>query len=264
MAYKDREKGREANRKYHEAHREQERASGRKYYAEHNVGRKSKFNVKLLDNQDKKLLLRGFTPKEVANILSVPKGTVTSRNRDKHHIDIHLAFAQRIQREGLPNNLFISSEFGYWFSGLFDGEGCLVANKDKRGSLHIAAQIAVRVDDTEMLRHVQRHLGGKLSPNNPKPPSRPKVQWSLRGGIETLIKIIIPLFDQYPLHSKKRLEYTLWRQVVIMYYMATLGGESPIHITTLPDRAEFNIESDRLCAEIHTIRFPDNLQPFKN
>ena len=176
---------------------------------------------------------------------------------------VHAEFADKIHKEGLPIAISVPPDFGYWFTGLFDGEGCLIGNKNAKGSLHLGVVITLRVDDLPMLKYVQTVLGGVLRSNTPPPPSSPKVAWFLTGGIKTLVSVAIPLFDTYPLHSKKRLEYILWRRLVIMYYIATLGGNNPKHITRLPDRAGFDAEANRLCNEIHAIRFPTGLVPFK-
>jgi hypothetical protein len=187
------------------------------------------------------------------------------RNRKRNfYATKHTEFINKIQNGGLPVCIAVTDDFGYWFSGLFDGEGCLIANRDKRGSLHLGVQIVSRVDDLPMLQYIQSILGGTLNPCTPVPPSRPKVGWFLTGGIKTLVEVGLPLFDKYPLHSKKQLEYVIWKQLLLMYYMATLGGvANPNCITMLPNRAEFNLASNKLCNEIHAIRFPPDLQPFK-
>lgn len=207
-------------------------------------------NPKLIGDPDKALLEQGYTPRDVATQLSVPVTTVYDRNKRLWHVDIHKAFKARIERDGIPARLLVTPEFGYWFSGLFDGEGCLLAWQDKRKSTHLSVNIASRVDDEQMLNYIQARLGGSVNPMTVVPPSRPKAVWHL-GGIKDLVEVILPLFDAYPLHSKKSAEYKFWKELLVLHYYATLGGENPRHTLKVPG---FKSEVERLCAKINYIR----------
>lgn len=210
----------------------------------------------LIGDLDKTLLERGYTLPEIAEQLGATVDNLRYRNRVHWKVNIHTAFKARLEREGIPSRLSIKPDFGHWFSGLFDGEGCLVAwHNPKNGHTHMNVQLSCRVDDEQMLNYIQAHLGGITRPKPTVAPSRPQTIWKI-GNLKDLMEVVVPLFDQFPLHSKKAREYILWRELIVGYYIATLGGLPGKNIISMPNRELFNLQVKRLCQEIHAIRFP--------
>ena len=104
-----------------------------------------------------------------------------------------------------------------YFVGLFDGEGCLDISYRKRGNNRdypLRVVIGLRADDKELLLSLQKQLGGRVYKANHRPPLNPSFQWCIQD-IKQLADIIIPIFDAYPLRSKKRFEYPIWRELVL-------------------------------------------------
>lgn len=117
----------------------------------------------------------------------------------------------------------IPDSFGYWFSGIMDGEGHFAASyktKEKTIGEHYwgrytitGIQISLRWDDYEILNYIKSTLGiGNLYKVNQKG-SAPKGMYRI-GKTEDLNDLIVPLLEKYPLRSKKAREFPLWRECV--------------------------------------------------
>jgi hypothetical protein len=185
-----------------------------------------------IKTRETELLRSGFSYRHIAELTGERRATIKERNRLVYHIDIYEAFKKRIDREGIPNNLNITDGFGYYFSGFFDGEGHLVtfyrvrqARGKQVSEFRLALQIAIRNDDLQVLQYIQDNLGGNIRNNIVPKRGNPVCKWFFEN-IKQLTETIIPLFDRYPLRTKKAREYEIWRNLVIERYVATLGGET--------------------------------------
>lgn len=174
---------------------------------------------------EKQLLSRGLTLKEIASRLGTSARRLEERNRLLYGIDLTAAFAQRIESEGIPTRLSVEPRFGYWFAGLFDGEGHFVIGL--RGprrlgnwEVQLGLNVYLRDDDASVLRHVHDALGGQFYPSS----KYNVAHWRLRGLVN-LAEVAVPLFERYPLRSKKAAEFELFRSLVRQRYLATLGGK---------------------------------------
>lgn len=173
---------------------------------------------------EKSLLSQGLTCKEVAAIVGTSPRRLEERNRLIYHIDIVAAFRSRMEQEGIPVRVAVDDAFGYWFAGLFDGEGHFVIGL--RGprrlgnrELQLGLNVYLRDDDASVLRHVHEALGGQFRPSS----KYNVAHWRLRG-LANLAEVAVPLFERYPLRSKKATEFELFRSLVRQRYLATLGG----------------------------------------
>lgn len=187
-----------------------------------------------LDNpihqRERELLMAGFSYAEVAQVLSVKQKSVSERNRLVYKINIWDAFSRRIAISGIPNRLSVSDSFGYWFSGFFDGEGCLAvfnrARKDRYVERRISIQIGVRDDDADTIQFIKDNIGvGLVYFHTAHGIDNPNSSYRLER-IKDLAEIIIPLFEKYPLHTKKSIEFPIWKSLVVGQYISTLGGYS--------------------------------------
>lgn len=111
-----------------------------------------------------------------------------------------------------------SSEWCSWFSGLFDGEGCLLLATGKRdGGLfpYCGVRIRLRSDDYQVLEEVHKKLmiGTLTTYKAQNERSGDTSVWNVTRTAN-LKGIIFPLFDRYPLRTKKRLEWPLWKEAV--------------------------------------------------
>src|SRR3990167_2731706 len=114
----------------------------------------------------------------------------------------------------------VSKDFGYWFSGLTDGEGsfgCVLGSRPK----HLPQpqfQIRLRADDRPVLEYIHRTLGiGNLyeykSITNPQGyVSKPAVTFMVNKKSDTAK--IVELFRQFQLRSKKKRQFEIWSQIV--------------------------------------------------
>lgn len=177
------------------------------------------------ETEERRLLSLGLTLKEVAALTGTTPRRLEERSRLLYQIALPAAFRSRIDREGMPDRLRVTPEFGNWFTGLFDGEGHFVISL--RGprqfgnwELQLGLNVYLRDDDAEVLRHVHDALGGLFRPSS----KNNVAYWRLRG-IANLAEIAVPLFERYRLRSKKAEEFELFRRLVLQRYMATLGGK---------------------------------------
>lgn len=120
--------------------------------------------------------------------------------------------------------LNVSDDFGYWFSGLADGEAHFGAsigiNKGYRNLVTVFL-IGLRIDDVEVLYHIKHNLkvGRVLAHHRWKtntPLQRHQADFRI-GCAQQLQEVIIPLFDRYPLRTKKQNDYKVWRKIIMEY-----------------------------------------------
>lgn len=178
-------------------------------------------------------LLYGYSYKEVAEFTGIEKQGIIQRNFSIYKVDMVDAFRKRIQHEGIPNQLNITDNFGYWFSGFFDGEGCLLGATLKTEHI-VRIMISLRRDDLAILNKIKKILDCGIitnttdNPNNQGYQSSPKSIYVVQTPKE-LCEIVIPLFDKYPLQTKKGKEYPIWRELAMERYIHSMGGKSHLH-----------------------------------
>ena len=115
-----------------------------------------------------------------------------------------------------------------WFVGFVDGEGSFQVQRSGRlpggrpRNMMPHLQIQLRKDDRALIEDIHRTLGvGRVYEvtkradrvNGKK--AADQVMWRCRD-IGELVSIIVPLFDTYPLKSKKASEYAIWRCAVMV------------------------------------------------
>lgn len=203
---------------------------------------------------ERDLLTNGFSYSEVASRTGAKLGTIKERNRIVYGIDIREAFRSRVEREGIQSRYTADDAFGYWFAGYFDGEGCLTVFYRERGGYperRVGVQIACREDDADIIRHIHDTIGGTTWTSPQKGTTRPAHNWRIEAAPD-LAEIILPIFDTYPLRSKKRLEYRIWRGLVLNQYVNTLGGTSTRVGATVEENTAFQLA----LYEIRKIRHP--------
>jgi len=111
-----------------------------------------------------------------------------------------------------------------WFSGWIDGEGSFMG-KIHNENMCISArlQVNVRDDDSPLVYNVRdvlkcgfiHHVRASLpTAKSYSPNRRTTVQWICEDS-GACRHILIPLFDKYPLHSKKGRDYKIWREIVM-------------------------------------------------
>jgi hypothetical protein len=124
----------------------------------------------------------------------------------------------------IPSRLNVSDEFGYWFSGFFDGEGSFTFKHVHQGIVNPGPkiQLTVRQDDRGVIEYIHSQLCcGRIHFNEYKSEAykthQPWVAFRV-NRIDDLAEVIVPLFERYPLHSKKAMEFTLFGSLVRSRY----------------------------------------------
>ncbi len=114
--------------------------------------------------------------------------------------------------------LNIPPEFGYWFAGLVDGEGCFFAPQ-KGKSVTNRFTIALRLDDKQTIEYIYQTLGiGYLGFKKGQFDKRynethnPQLHFVVSQFDEC--RALCDLFDKYPLQSKKKQDYEIWKGIV--------------------------------------------------
>lgn len=175
------------------------------------------------ESEERRLLGLGWTLKEVAAAVGTSPRALERRNAHLYRVDVRSGFQQRLERDGLPVRLRVDDAFGYWFAGLFDGEGHFVMqlrSRPGRWELTLGLNIYLRDDDAGVLLRIYEGVGGAYRPTS----TNNVAHWGLRG-LANLAEVAVPLFDRYSLHSKKAAEFQLFRKLVLQRYVATLGGK---------------------------------------
>jgi hypothetical protein len=113
--------------------------------------------------------------------------------------------------------------FGDWLAGFVDGEGCFLINEGRKGKYinrNARFCLTLRSDDSPILEFINNYLGcGNCSrladyryeytPKNRKSNSR-----FLVSNTDDLSNKLIKFFDEFPLRSKKRRDYRVWKKAV--------------------------------------------------
>ncbi len=117
---------------------------------------------------------------------------------------------------------------GNYIAGFVDGEGCFALkfrketkyNRGKRNGIRptyfywdIEFAIVLKKDDKDILEKIKNTLDcGKLSESD-------KYN-SIRYAVNDIIDLsnkILPFFQKYPLHAKKRFDFELWKEAVAIF-----------------------------------------------
>lgn len=184
--------------------------------------------------RERDLLLSGLSYLEISEKTGQRQRTVSERNRLIHKVNIWDAFAVRCEREGIPSRMPQDAAFCSWFTGFFDGEGCIVAmtrpctGRAQYSEFRLQVRIQIREDDAGTIDYIIQNIAcGRTAKHKSGNTvnSRPSVSWYCET-INDLAEVIVPLFDTFQLHTKKAREYVIWRPLVIRRYMDTLGGRS--------------------------------------
>jgi hypothetical protein len=108
-----------------------------------------------------------------------------------------------------------------WVAGFVDGEGCF-RSVIEQNRVRLELVIEQREDDANLIKEIATTLGcgivywlnmeydrqsGSRSSN--------KYRWRVTK-IKDITEKIIPLFDKYPLRSKKANDYKIWRKMAIL------------------------------------------------
>lgn len=138
-------------------------------------------------------------------------------SRDKKYCSHFCSTRPRVQ----PKVEDVDPAFGNWLAGLIDGEGGFsitrsTTQRSKRYHYMPRMALGLRDDDEEVLREVAATLKitTMLHRERSNHGSRPQIQidWMGMADLLTLVSVL----DKYPLRSKKRRAYEIWRECVML------------------------------------------------
>ena len=106
-------------------------------------------------------------------------------------------------------------EWCSWFSGLVDGEGCFIISRVRQRWTHARFVINMRADDAVMLEEIRRTMGFGAVQGRHRTYANPTRAFEVtnKRGLLALVR----LFDRYPLRSRKRKDYEVWRTFVLLH-----------------------------------------------
>jgi len=109
----------------------------------------------------------------------------------------------------------VSEDWKQWLVGFTDGEGSFrinIRNDDTRAELNFT--IKLHVDDQSVLQDILNKLDVTMV-NIHFQSDEDTCSISI-GDRDILLNKVIPLFDKYPLLTKKRYDYMLWREAFFL------------------------------------------------
>lgn len=104
----------------------------------------------------------------------------------------------------------VDAAFGYYLSGLVDGEGCFRIHREKSGSYYACHfQIKLRRDDRAILEQIHKFLGvGRLQDMPAYGSSKPQTLFIVDARKDC--EVVRAVFQKFPLRAKKRLQFAVW------------------------------------------------------
>jgi hypothetical protein len=98
-------------------------------------------------------------------------------------------------------NKIYDENFIQWFIGFTDAEGTFLISIRNNTEVHFVFKITLHIDDISVLYTIQNKLSIGIVSNEGK-------HCSFRvNSFQTIIDILIPIFDKYPLLTHKQLNF---------------------------------------------------------
>ena len=136
------------------------------------------------------------------------------------------AFERRYQVK-IPSNHTLDP---WYISGFTDAEGCFTIKFPKKGSVQFEFIIGLHITDSELLLDIKKYFGiGNFRLNQ-------KTCIFSVVKLKDIVEIIIPFFDKYPLHTKKRGDYLLFKRAVELKYLNKISIEELLSIKASMNR----------------------------
>jgi hypothetical protein len=122
----------------------------------------------------------------------------------------------------------VSSEFLYWFSGFTDAEGNFLISIDRQ-YVRFRFKISLHIDDVEVLNTIKSNLNvGTVTLES----SRKCCSYVIQD-YEQIKSVICPIFNAYPLHTSKRLDFENFFQAVLIKDNKKLSNTDMSNIVSL-------------------------------
>lgn len=163
-----------------------------------------------------------FNNKEILEMLHRTNLKNNSGYSDETYNNLANALANYKEYNTFPLDEFtinpegiIDPKFKQWFVGFTDAEGSFSFYlRDNGKRVVFSLVIKLHEDDKLVLEVITKNLGI----NNTIHSNKDKTVTLNIADKETLLNKIIPIFDEYPLITKKSYDYALWRKAIMLYY----------------------------------------------
>ena len=117
-----------------------------------------------------------------------------------------------------------------WFSGFVDGEGYFQILWQKHAQVYAAhLSIVLREDDQAIIEEIYCtlkcgviHRVSKKGDRRVGKRSSDQFLWRCRK-IDEVVDIVIPLLNHFPLKTKKRFDYFVWKEAALTISKAVIG-----------------------------------------
>lgn len=172
-------------------------------------------------------------------------------------IEVCILMAQ--SRRAVLNKL--DREWLCWFVGFVDGEGYFYLSLAKRTrQVSIGLIIVLREDDREIIEEIRQVLGfGQIYQISRETDrkrggrnSNDQIRWSCRR-ISEIVDVLIPIFDEIPLRTKKQSDYKIWREAaLIIYNKRHLSDSGKLRVMELWQQ----IKAQRVCGASEVYKMP--------
>ena len=124
----------------------------------------------------------------------------------------------------------VSSEFLYWFSGFTDAEGNFLISIDRQ-YVRFRFKISLHIDDVEVLNTIKSNLNvGTVTLER----GRNRCSYVIQN-FEDIKNVICPIFNVFPLHTSKRLDFENFSQAVFIKDNKILSNSDISKIVSLKD-----------------------------
>ena len=115
-----------------------------------------------------------------------------------------------------------STEFNEWLVGVTDGDGTFYFNKNKKGVWGFTFKIGQSNYNLRLLYYIKSVLKvGSISVPNYKDNT---AEYRIRD-IQHIIQYILPIFDNYPLLTRKHYLYSLFKEAILIMSNPSLSKE---------------------------------------
>lgn len=109
----------------------------------------------------------------------------------------------------------LAPDFGFWLAGFIDGEGCFNCQPKSKtlNAVHTSMVVGLRADDFLILESCRDKTDlGALQYIQ----QRDQIgRWCWVVASKPDCQSLVAILDRYPLRSKKRRDYEIWRKIVV-------------------------------------------------
>ena len=117
----------------------------------------------------------------------------------------------------------LSFNFNEWLVGFTDGNGTFIMTKGINGHYQFTFKLTQSLYNYRILYYIKKQIGyGSITKSGLN-----DIQYIIRDT-KVLKEVIIPIFDNYPLHTSKYYFYNLWKEALLNPQKRDINKESYI------------------------------------